>query len=146
MKISNFNPIHPLSPSQTRARTSSTSATTSLATFSRARRSAVGAHSWSFQSCRTNCACGPISASCSTICSSSTSSWAKFTSQFPRLTQFCEEFLVLILGFFLVRRNLDSSTKEKPDISALRNHVREVTHQMDMNYGMMGSLFRSGSR
>jgi hypothetical protein len=43
-------------------------------------------------------------------------------------------------------RHLDSSTKEKPDISALRNHVREVTHQMDMNYGMMGSLFRSGSR
>ncbi|KAG5669062.1 hypothetical protein PVAND_016963 [Polypedilum vanderplanki] len=45
-----------------------------------------------------------------------------------------------------IYKNLDSSTKEKPDISALRNHVREVTHQMDMNYGMMGSLFRSGSR
>lgn len=43
-------------------------------------------------------------------------------------------------------RNLDSSTKEKPDISTLRNKVREVTHEMDMNYGLLGSLFRSGSR
>lgn len=45
-----------------------------------------------------------------------------------------------------IYKNLDSSTKEKPDISALRNHIREVTHEMDMSYGMFGSLFRSGSR
>lgn len=43
-------------------------------------------------------------------------------------------------------RHLDSSTKEKPDISALRNKIRAVTHEMDMSYGMFGSLFRSGSR
>lgn len=43
-------------------------------------------------------------------------------------------------------RNLDSSTKEKPDISKLRAAIRDVTHKMDMSYGMMGSLFRSGSR
>ncbi|EEB13161.1 Cytosolic purine 5'-nucleotidase, putative [Pediculus humanus corporis] len=43
-------------------------------------------------------------------------------------------------------KNLDSSTKEKPDISKLRNGIREVTHKMDLAYGMMGSLFRSGSR
>ncbi|XP_050296337.1 cytosolic purine 5'-nucleotidase isoform X2 [Anthonomus grandis grandis] len=43
-------------------------------------------------------------------------------------------------------KNLDSSTKEKPDISKLRSAIREVTHKMDMSYGMMGSLFRSGSR
>ncbi|CAH2008769.1 unnamed protein product [Acanthoscelides obtectus] len=43
-------------------------------------------------------------------------------------------------------KNLDSSTKEKPDISNLRAAIREVTHKMDMAYGMMGSLFRSGSR
>jgi 5'-nucleotidase len=43
-------------------------------------------------------------------------------------------------------RNLDSSTKEKPDISKLRNAIRDVTHKMDLAYGMMGSLFRSGSR
>jgi len=43
-------------------------------------------------------------------------------------------------------KNLDSSTKEKPDISKLRNAIRDVTHKMDLAYGMMGSLFRSGSR
>ncbi|PNF14119.1 Cytosolic purine 5'-nucleotidase [Cryptotermes secundus] len=43
-------------------------------------------------------------------------------------------------------KNLDSSTKEKPDISKLRNSIRDVTHKMDLAYGMMGSLFRSGSR
>ncbi|XP_066248458.1 cytosolic purine 5'-nucleotidase isoform X1 [Euwallacea similis] len=43
-------------------------------------------------------------------------------------------------------KNLDSSTKEKPDISKLRTAIRDVTHKMDMTYGMMGSLFRSGSR
>lgn len=43
-------------------------------------------------------------------------------------------------------KNLDSSTKEKPDISKLRMSIRDVTHKMDLAYGMMGSLFRSGSR
>ncbi|XP_022919856.1 cytosolic purine 5'-nucleotidase isoform X2 [Onthophagus taurus] len=43
-------------------------------------------------------------------------------------------------------KNLDSSTREKPDISQLRAAIRDVTHKMDMSYGMMGSLFRSGSR
>lgn len=55
-------------------------------------------------------------------------------------------FLKKILLNFGIHRDLDSSTKEKPDISTLRNKVREVTHEMDMNYGLMGSLFRSGSR
>lgn len=48
--------------------------------------------------------------------------------------------------FNIIFRNLDSSTKEKPDISKLRAAIRDVTHKMDMSYGMMGSLFRSGSR
>ncbi|XP_044586428.1 cytosolic purine 5'-nucleotidase isoform X2 [Cotesia glomerata] len=43
-------------------------------------------------------------------------------------------------------KNLDSSTNEKPDISKLRASIRDVTHKMDLAYGMMGSLFRSGSR
>ncbi|KAK4883563.1 hypothetical protein RN001_006882 [Aquatica leii] len=43
-------------------------------------------------------------------------------------------------------KNLDSSTTVKPDISKLRSSIRDVTHKMDMSYGMMGSLFRSGSR
>ncbi|XP_047000015.1 cytosolic purine 5'-nucleotidase isoform X3 [Schistocerca americana] len=43
-------------------------------------------------------------------------------------------------------KNLDSSTKEKPDISKIRLAIRDVTHKMDLAYGMMGSVFRSGSR
>lgn len=53
--------------------------------------------------------------------------------------------LVLTLNFFL-DRNLDSSAKVKPDISKVRMAMREVTHEMDLAYGIMGSLFRSGSR
>lgn len=46
----------------------------------------------------------------------------------------------------IFHRNLDSSAKEKPDITKIRSSIRDVTHRMDMSYGMMGSLFRSGSR
>uniref|UniRef100_A0A673X611 Cytosolic purine 5'-nucleotidase n=1 Tax=Salmo trutta TaxID=8032 RepID=A0A673X611_SALTR len=42
--------------------------------------------------------------------------------------------------------NLDSSSNERPDISSLQRRIKKVTHDMDMCYGMMGSLFRSGSR
>ncbi|XP_016521763.1 cytosolic purine 5'-nucleotidase isoform X2 [Poecilia formosa] len=43
-------------------------------------------------------------------------------------------------------KNLDSSSNERPDISTIQRRVKKVTHDMDMCYGMMGSLFRSGSR
>jgi len=43
-------------------------------------------------------------------------------------------------------RHLDSSTQVKPDISAIRSSMQEVIHEMDMSYGLLGSLFRSGSR
>lgn len=49
-----------------------------------------------------------------------------------------------LISYF--NRNLDSSAKEKPDISKVRTSIRDVTHKMDLSYGMMGSLFRSGSR
>uniref|UniRef100_A0A671WU93 Cytosolic purine 5'-nucleotidase n=1 Tax=Sparus aurata TaxID=8175 RepID=A0A671WU93_SPAAU len=42
--------------------------------------------------------------------------------------------------------HLDSSSSERPDISSLQRRIKKVTHDMDMCYGMMGSLFRSGSR
>eukprot|EP00058_Branchiostoma_floridae_P023526 XP_002609016.1 hypothetical protein BRAFLDRAFT_114849 [Branchiostoma floridae] len=45
-----------------------------------------------------------------------------------------------------VYRELDSRSKDIPDISSLQKAIKEVTHEMDMSYGMMGSLFRSGSR
>ncbi|KAF3843998.1 hypothetical protein F7725_016046, partial [Dissostichus mawsoni] len=43
-------------------------------------------------------------------------------------------------------KHLDSSSNERPDISTIQGRVKKVTHDMDMCYGMMGSLFRSGSR
>lgn len=43
-------------------------------------------------------------------------------------------------------RNLDSSSTSKPDISNIQKACRDVTHHMDMAYGMLGSVFRSGSR
>uniref|UniRef100_A0A8C4QYR5 Cytosolic purine 5'-nucleotidase n=1 Tax=Eptatretus burgeri TaxID=7764 RepID=A0A8C4QYR5_EPTBU len=43
-------------------------------------------------------------------------------------------------------KNLDSSSNEHPDISSVQKKIKKVTHDMDMCYGMMGSLLRSGSR
>jgi 5'-nucleotidase len=60
--------------------------------------------------------------------------------------QIFDELQTLDIKLGEMYKNLDSSTKEKPDISKLRAAIRDVTHKMDMSYGMMGSLFRSGSR
>ncbi|XP_054721939.1 cytosolic purine 5'-nucleotidase-like isoform X2 [Uloborus diversus] len=43
-------------------------------------------------------------------------------------------------------REMDSSCKDSPDISELRNSIREVSHELDQSYGILGSTFRSGSR
>lgn len=43
-------------------------------------------------------------------------------------------------------KDLDSSTNVKPDLSTLRNQIRETIHQMDMSYGILGSLFRCGKK
>jgi 5'-nucleotidase len=43
-------------------------------------------------------------------------------------------------------KEMDSSCKETPDISQLRTAIREVSHELDMSYGILGSTFRSGSR
>ena len=45
-----------------------------------------------------------------------------------------------------VYKDLDSNCKEKPDITSIRRAIKEVTHSMEMCYGQLGSLFRSGSR
>uniref|UniRef100_A0A8C6KDH0 5'-nucleotidase, cytosolic IIb n=1 Tax=Nothobranchius furzeri TaxID=105023 RepID=A0A8C6KDH0_NOTFU len=50
------------------------------------------------------------------------------------------------LLFYCLPQHLDSSSNERPDISTIQRRVKKVTHDMDMCYGMMGSLFRSGSR
>ncbi|GIY73039.1 hypothetical protein CEXT_43121, partial [Caerostris extrusa] len=43
-------------------------------------------------------------------------------------------------------KEMDSSCKDIPDISQLRTAIREVSHELDMSYGILGSTFRSGSR
>jgi len=43
-------------------------------------------------------------------------------------------------------KNLDSSTSLKPDITNIRKAMQEAIFDMDMSYGLLGSLFRSGSR
>lgn len=65
--------------------------------------------------------------------------WTEKCSLFSKLQN-----LDIILGDLY--KNLDSSTLERPDLTKVRTSIREVTHEMDLSYGMMGSLFRSGSR
>ncbi|KAM9726680.1 5'-nucleotidase, cytosolic IIa isoform 1-T3 [Menidia menidia] len=65
--------------------------------------------------------------------------WTEKSSIFEEL-QSLEYFLAELY------KHLDSSSNERPDVSSLQNRIKKVTHDMDMCYGMMGSLFRSGSR
>lgn len=43
-------------------------------------------------------------------------------------------------------QNLDSSSKDPVDVRKVKKEFRQTVHQMDMTYGMFGSMFRSGSR
>lgn len=45
-----------------------------------------------------------------------------------------------------VYKNLDSSSRENPDISQLKSQIRATIHELDMSYGSLGSIFRCGSR
>ncbi|XP_029921202.1 5'-nucleotidase, cytosolic II, like 1 [Myripristis murdjan] len=45
-----------------------------------------------------------------------------------------------------LHKHLDSGSRECPDISAIQTRMRVVTYRMDMAYGQMGSLLRSGAR
>uniref|UniRef100_M3ZZF6 5'-nucleotidase, cytosolic II, like 1 n=1 Tax=Xiphophorus maculatus TaxID=8083 RepID=M3ZZF6_XIPMA len=50
------------------------------------------------------------------------------------------------LDFYLAElyRHLDSGSIECPDISNIQTRIKVLTHRMDMSYGQMGSLLRSG--
>ncbi|XP_034457981.1 5'-nucleotidase, cytosolic II, like 1 isoform X1 [Hippoglossus hippoglossus] len=52
------------------------------------------------------------------------------------------------LNVFLAElyKHLDSGSRECPDISAIQTRMKVLTYRMDMSYGQMGSLLRSGSR
>lgn len=43
-------------------------------------------------------------------------------------------------------QNLDSSSKDIVDVRKVKKDFRQTVHEMDMTYGMFGSMFRSGSR
>lgn len=45
-----------------------------------------------------------------------------------------------------IYRNLDGTTRDKPKINDVLDSIRSVTYEMDQEYGVIGSLFRSGSR
>ncbi|KAK3094619.1 hypothetical protein FSP39_004109 [Pinctada imbricata] len=45
-----------------------------------------------------------------------------------------------------IYKNLDSSSKERPNVSNIQKSLMDAVHELDMSYGMLGSLFRSGSR
>uniref|UniRef100_A0A3B5L6E7 5'-nucleotidase, cytosolic II, like 1 n=1 Tax=Xiphophorus couchianus TaxID=32473 RepID=A0A3B5L6E7_9TELE len=48
------------------------------------------------------------------------------------------------LDFYLAELHLDSGSIECPDISNIQTRIKVLTHRMDMSYGQMGSLLRSG--
>ncbi|XP_070844975.1 5'-nucleotidase, cytosolic II, like 1 [Chaetodon trifascialis] len=52
------------------------------------------------------------------------------------------------LDVFLAERykHLDSGSRECPDIGTIQMRMKVLTYRMDMSYGQMGSLLRSGSR
>ncbi|CAG0887873.1 unnamed protein product [Darwinula stevensoni] len=44
-------------------------------------------------------------------------------------------------------RDLDSSTRGKPgEVGRVQRAIRSVAHEMDLSYGILGSLFRAGSQ
>ncbi|XP_054467968.1 5'-nucleotidase, cytosolic II, like 1 isoform X2 [Anoplopoma fimbria] len=43
-------------------------------------------------------------------------------------------------------KHLDSGSQECPDIRAIQSRMKVLTYRMDMSYGQMGSLLRSGAR
>lgn len=43
-------------------------------------------------------------------------------------------------------KDQDSKNMDKIDITPIRKNIMEVVHEMEMCYGQLGSLFRSGSR
>lgn len=65
--------------------------------------------------------------------------WMNKRTLFERLNE-----LDVQLGDMYI--NMDSSSRNKPDISQLRTKIRETIHELDMSYGILGSIFRCGSR
>lgn len=45
-----------------------------------------------------------------------------------------------------VYKNLDSSCRENPDISQVKQQIRTTIHELEMSFGSIGSIFRCGSQ
>ncbi|KAK6034616.1 hypothetical protein COOONC_27879, partial [Cooperia oncophora] len=45
-----------------------------------------------------------------------------------------------------IYKHLDASSKSKPQIHSVLQQVKCISHEMDQEYGVLGSLFRAGSR
>ncbi|OON22479.1 5' nucleotidase family protein [Opisthorchis viverrini] len=43
-------------------------------------------------------------------------------------------------------RDMNISSEAKPDVGDIQREIREVAHHMEESYGLLGSLFRNGSR
>ncbi|XP_033503254.1 cytosolic purine 5'-nucleotidase isoform X1 [Epinephelus lanceolatus] len=65
--------------------------------------------------------------------------WEKKKSMFEELKR---------LDIFLAElyKHLDSDSQECPEICAVQSRMKVLTYRMDMSYGQMGSLLRSGAR
>ncbi|POI24711.1 hypothetical protein CIB84_011539, partial [Bambusicola thoracicus] len=61
------------------------------------------------------------------------------------LAELFEELRSLDLLLAELYQHLDSGSSERPDISSIKRRIQKVTHEMDMCYGKMGSLFHCGS-
>ncbi|KAM9841071.1 5'-nucleotidase, cytosolic II, like 1 isoform 2-T2 [Aulostomus maculatus] len=57
-----------------------------------------------------------------------------------------EEMKCLDLLLAELYKHLDSGSQEHSDITSIQTRMKVLTYRMDMSYGQMGSLLRSGSR
>ncbi|GMR60281.1 hypothetical protein PMAYCL1PPCAC_30476, partial [Pristionchus mayeri] len=57
-----------------------------------------------------------------------------------------EQLAVLDNTLAEVYKNLDGTSVERPHIESVIQAIRQKSHEMDQEYGVLGSLFRAGSR
>uniref|UniRef100_A0A5K3EI21 Cytosolic purine 5'-nucleotidase n=1 Tax=Mesocestoides corti TaxID=53468 RepID=A0A5K3EI21_MESCO len=65
--------------------------------------------------------------------------WKKKSSLFDRL-QYLDNKLADAY------KDMNIETREQPDVANLRKEIRAVAQEMERSYGLLGSIFRSGSR
>ncbi|KAG8440983.1 hypothetical protein GDO86_006644 [Hymenochirus boettgeri] len=71
---------------------------------------------------------------------------AKELSVWTEKSELFEELKTLNIFLAQLSTHIESSNKGNPDIKSIQKQIQKVTHDMDMCYGKMGSLFRCGSR